>query len=637
MKKLFSAIVLLANSAFLFAGDGDYAVSKISADLLKNAHVVKRMEERIFEISSLTKVKLYEKFAITVLDENGDDYAVLFRRYDKLRSIESIDGRLYDATGKKIKSLKKSEIEDRSGTSSESLMEDDRIKIHSFYYKVYPYTVEYEVEISMNNTYNFPNWIPQPADNYAVEESSCSVICPVEFTFRYKAFNYNGGPAITQAKDKKTYKWEIKNLLALVEEFAEPDWRTITTCVFFSPDRFQIDNYSGDLSSWQNFGKFISELNEGKDKLPDVVKQQVHQLTDGLTNTKEKIKVLYEYLQKNTRYISIQLGIGGLQPFDATYVATKSYGDCKALSNYMYSLLKEANIRSNYTLIKSGVNEKYFMPDFPSDQFDHIILSVPLEKDTIWLECTNQTLPAGYLSAFTADRYALAIDGNAGKLVHTPKYNMNENSQIRNVKAKLEDDGSLSTVILTKYKGLQQDNVHGLINNLSKEKVKDALNEELDFATYDVNKFDYTQSKTWDPSIEERLDVFVSNYATITGKRLFINPNVTNRSQRKLKNDEDRKCDIELSLEYKDLDSVEIEIPGGYEPESIPQPVNIETEFGKYSSTVKLMGNKISYYRKREQYSGTFPAKDYADLVKYYDSIYKADRNKIVFVKKEGN
>ena len=78
-----------------------------------------------------------------------------------------------------------------------------------------------------------------------------------------------------------------------------------------------------------------------------------------------------------------------------------------------------------------------------------------------------------------------------------------------------------------------------------------------------------------------------------------------------------------------------LRISKGYEPESIPTPVNIETKFGKYSSTTKLVGNKIFYYRLREQYSGTFPAKDYADLVKYYDSVYKADRNKIVFVKKE--
>jgi hypothetical protein len=637
MKKLFFIMTLLVVKVSLFANDGDYAVSNIPPALLKNAHVVKRMEEQRFEISSLTRTRLYEKFALTILDENGDDYAILLRRYDKLRSIQSIEGRLYDANGKKIKSLKKGDVEDRSGVSGESLMEDARIKIHSFYYKVYPYTIEYEVETSFNNTYMFPDWIPQQAENYAVEESACIVVCPSEFAFSYKSFNYSGEPMIKQEKDTKTYSWEIKNLPPVVNEFASPDWQTITTCVFFRPDRFQIEGYAGAMTSWKSIGEFQYQLNKGRDQLPDNIKKQVHQLSDGIADPKEKVKVLYEYMQKNTRYISIQLGIGGLQPFDANYVATKSYGDCKALSNYMYSLLKEANIKSCYTQIRAGRGEKFFMPDFPSDQFDHIILCVPLQKDTMWLECTEQTLPAGYLGDFTEDRYALAVDEDGGKLVHTPKYGMNENVQVRNIKAKLDEDGSLNSMVFTKYTGLQQDGVHGIINHLSKDKVKEYLNDELDFATYDVNKFDYKETKSWSPAIEETLDVYVSNYATITGKRLFINPNVMNRSQRKLKEQEERKYDIQLSNSYKDIDSVEIEIPKGYAPESVPQAVNIETEFGKYYSNIKLVDNKILFYRTREQYSGTFPAKDYAGLVKYYDSIYKADRNKIVLIKKETN
>src|SRR5258705_5301746 len=137
------------------------------------------------------------------------------------------------------------------------------------------------------------------------------------------------------------------------------------------------------------------------------------------------------------------------------------------------------------------------------------------------------------------------------------------------------------------------------------------------------------------PEIEEKLDLYVSNYASITGKRLFILPNVMNRSNTKLKTDEERKYDIVLHHEYKDIDSVEIEIPKGYEPESLPQAVNIETKFGKYSSATKLSNDKIGYYRVMEQYSGSFPAKDYAGLVKFYDAIYKADRNKVVLVRNE--
>src|SRR5436190_5010380 len=424
-------IIALLTGIFAHAGDGDYAISKIPQDLLKNANAIKRMDETILEISSLNKVKWYQKFAVTVLNENGDQYAQLYRSYDKLRSVESIEGRLYDANGKKLKNLKKTDIQDLSGISEISLYEDSRVKFHSFYYKAYPYTVEYEVQVVFNNTYLFPDWIPQYDEKVAVEQSSYSLICSSNFKFHYKPFNYPGDPKVTEEKNDNVYKWEIKNLSPMADQFASPPWETRTTCVFFSPDKFEISGYSGEAGSWDNLGRFQYELNKGRDQLPPAIKQTVHALTDQVVDPKEKIRILYEYLQKNTRYISIQLGIGGFQPFPASEVATKSYGDCKALSNYMYALLKEANIKSCYTEIKSGKDEKFFMPDFPSDQFDHIILCVPLRIDTVWLECTSQALPAGYLGGFTADRFALAVDVNGGKLVHTPKYGLTDNVETR--------------------------------------------------------------------------------------------------------------------------------------------------------------------------------------------------------------
>ena len=389
------------------------------------------------------------------------------------------------------------------------------------------------------------------------------------------------------------------------------------------------------MNNWQEFGKFVYSLKQGRDQLPENVKQAVHQLSDNITDPKEKIGKLYEYLQKNTRYISIQLGIGGWQPFDAKYVATKAYGDCKALANYMYSLLKEAGITSFYTLIKAGKNANKVMPDFPSQQFNHVILCVPLQKDTVWLECTSQTIPAGYLGEFTCDRYALLINEDGGALVRTPKYGMKENLQTRNIKATLDEEATLQVKVITRYAGLQQDLYHDLIHSLSKDKVKEFLHEELDFATYEISSFDYKEAKSSLPSVEESLDIAVSNYANITGKRLFIMPNVMTRTHRKLPADEERKYDIELGFEFKDVDTVEINLPAGYTTESMPQDVSVSSKFGKYNCSVKLSGNQLIYYRSIEHYGGRFPAKDYAELVKFYQTIYKADRNKVVLVKNQ--
>ena len=635
MKKLLSIAVLF----FLFnspvcAGEGEYAVSKIPAALFKNSDLVIRLEEEFVEIQSLEKLVYKHHYVITVLNEEGAKYAGLVEWYDKFLDIKSIDGVLYDANGNKLKTLKGKDIEDFSGSSSD-LADDNRYKKHNFYYKVYPYTIEYSIETVKKETMFFPSWRPVWNENISVEKSNFSIKVPKDYLLRYREFNYPSTVSMKDEGDKKIYSWQLLNFVAIKKEYAAPTWTKITPTVLLAPSKFMIEDYSGDMTDWKELGKFQNALNKGRDILPAAVKQKVGELIKNSTSLEEKTKILYNFLQSTTHYISIQLGIGGWRPFEASSVASKAYGDCKALSNYMSALLKEAGIKSYYTLIMAGDNEADIITDFPSLHFNHAILCVPDQKDTIWLECTSQTRAAGYMGSFTGNRHALLITEDGGKVVTTPVYRIKDNLQIRNIKAVLDEDATLRVKSNSSYKGMHQDDLQMMINGLSKDKVKESLHEQLDFATYNINDFKYIEIKSALPAIEESLDITVNNYATITGKRLFIVPNIMTRTKRKLSADVERKYDIQLGFEYKDIDTVEIELPKGYFPEAVPQDVSIVSKFGKYNSSVKLTGDKITYYRSYEHNSGRFPAKDYTELVKFYETIYKADRNKVVLVKNE--
>ncbi|HPG12274.1 MAG TPA: DUF3857 domain-containing protein [Chitinophagaceae bacterium] len=619
----------------LLAGEGEYAVSKIPKSLIKNANAVLRLEEVRLHIVNTGQTVITNHYVITILNENGDRWSDFYEYYNKFREVESVEGFLYDAYGNQIKKIKKKDIEDISGVSDNNLIDDTRYKRHNFYYRNYPYTVEYISEVKNKGTLFFPNWFPQAGERLSVEKSTMRVICDQDYQFRYKAFHYNEPPKISYENGDKITTWVKTELPAIVRESYSPLWHDIAAGVILGPSDFEVQGYKGNMATWQDFGKFVYTLKQGRDQLPDDVKQTIHQIADGVKDPAEKISKLYKYMQDNTRYISIQLGIGGWQPFDATYVASKKYGDCKALTNYMYSLLKEAGINSYYTLVRAGDYDNYITDDFPSQQFNHVILCVPLEKDSMWLECTSQTLSAGYLSGFTSDRYVLLIDEQGGKLVRTPKYGIKENIQLRKIEAKLDAEGALQIKATNHYTGLQQDDIHGLVNHLSKDKVKKILHEELDFATYDVNEFNYQEQGSSLPFINESLDISAWNYATITGKRLFIIPNVMTRTSRKLSYDSTRKYDIILHTEYEDVDSVTIELPGKYDKESMPKPVDIDTKFGHYTCSVNLADNKLYYYRNFRSYSGRFPAKDYSELVDFYNAIYKADRSRVVLVKKE--
>lgn len=630
-------LFLLLISTAAFGGDPQYPVSAIPAQLLKNADVVLRKEEQIIRLIDLKDLRVTHRYAITVLNENGDKKAVFVDGYDKSSQITDLSGALYDASGKQLRKLKNSEVQDLSAVSDNDMASDSRIKAHSFYHKVYPYTVEYEVEYRHRKTAFLDSWVPQGMSNLAVEQSRFTVTVPENYDLRFRAFNYPGEPLKSAEKGTKTFVWEVKDLKGIPNEPEAAHWRNRATVVYLAPSEFSFDNYTGKMSTWDDFGKFMIALNAGRDVLPDKTKAEVHALTDGLKDPKEKIKTLYQYMQKHTRYISIQLGIGGWQTFDANYVATKGYGDCKALSNYMYSLLKEVGIRSHYTLVKAGSGETDFIEDFAFSQFNHIILCVPLAKDTTWLECTNQDIATGYLGSFTSNRPVLIIDETGGKLVRTPNYTMEQNLQIGHLTATINPTGDLAGKSEIRYTGLQQDWARDFIHNVTPEKQLERLKERLNLPSYDIRKFQYKEylDEKPVPAVDETLDITVASYASISGKRLFLVPNVLNRSTTKYSADEERIADIQFKIAYRDADTVSLTIPEGYKPEAVFPELVHESKFGKYTAKVKVDGTKVTYTRSFEKKAGIFPAKDYGLLEEFYDKIYKADRSRIVFVKAE--
>jgi hypothetical protein len=150
-----------------------------------------------------------------------------------------------------------------------------------------------------------------------------------------------------------------------------------------------------------------------------------------------------------------------------------------------------------------------------------------------------------------------------------------------------------------------------------------------------VEKSHYEEEKGALPSVKEYLHVVSPNYANITGRRLFINPNLFDRSNFRLPQDSARQYDFIKDEAFRDIDSITIHIPAGYQPETVPQDTHIESRFGKFTASVKVMEDKILYYRSWEESMARFPPSDYDGLVKFYEQLYKSDHNRIVLVKKE--
>lgn len=614
-------------------GDPKYPVDAIPEKLKQNANAVVREDQMVFTISSSSSAKLHVYFAATILNEKARNFSFQYVNYDKLRKVTSINGAIYNAKGELIKRLKNSDFIDRS--AFDGMYSDNRAKIADLSSPTYPYTVEFEYDLTYKYLFNIDGTTIIPGGHVGVEHAFYQIIYPAELKPRYRAYNISQKPEITSdGKGNESVTWDFRDMkpIPLEPYISEAE---VLPHIDAAPTQFEYDGYQGRMDTWESFGQWIKTLNDGRGVLPEKTRMVVARLTTDLNSTEEKARVLYEYIQNRTRYVSIQLGIGGYQPFEARVVDETGYGDCKALSNYMVALLAEAGVKANYTLILAGRDRDDIDADFPSSQFNHVVVSIPNSGDTLWLECTSQSFPFGYLGRFTSNRHALSISDDGARIVKTPAYPPEDNIQSRSAVVKVEPDGNAVAKVTTSLSGLQYENggLAFVIASGANDQEK-WIREDTQIPNFDLVHYAFKQQKERIPVATVELDLHLRSFASVSGKRMFITPNLMNRSTFIPENNDDRQAEYTRRWGFVDYDTITYELPESLYPEFLPEPVKISSSFGEYESTISMVGGKVVFIRKLMIRDGRFPASGYPELSEFYRKINKADNGKLVLLNK---
>jgi len=628
----------IALIVFLFAHYSfaqNFPVGLIPEDLKSNANVVVRQRDQTFTIITKSKATLHVYEVFTILNSKGKSYAEEEIDYDRLRKVTLFSGVVYDAAGKVIKKLKSNEIKDESMYDG-SLYSDNRLKSADLSQSIYPYSVEFEYEIEYKYLFDIPGITILPEEKISVESTSYVLLYPKELTPRYIALNTDVKPSVkTIRDDKESASWNFKNIKATISEPLSPSRQELSPAIKAAPVQFEFEGYAGKMNSWMEFGQWINSLNKGRNELPGATKQRILELTATAKTTEEKAKILYEYLQNRTRYVSIQLGIGGYQPFPATLVDQVGYGDCKALSNYMLALLEAVNVSANYALIRGGENEPALRTGFPSSQFNHAVVAVPNGADTIWLECTSQTNPFGYQGSFTGNRKALMVTNEGAKVVNTTRYMSGKNIQSRKAEVSVEVTGDAKAKVRTTYEGLQYENndLNYIIRGAYDDQKK-WLQKTIDIPSFDIGSFTMTEQGNRFPSATVQTDIVLKRFGSASGKRIFITPNLMNRSTFIPQKVENRTTNVVIRTGYEDTDSIQYHFPATLYPEFSPDPIFIKSRFGEYKSSFQFNDGILIYTRQIKMIEGVFPADSYDELIEFFRNVNKADHLKIVLMNK---
>jgi len=632
--RIICGIIFLSCCNFLTAKEIKYPVSAIPAILKENSHTVMRLYKQEIEIKSEKSVTVNVTEVRTILNKNGEHDCYFIELYNSLNKISNIKGKVYNESGEKIKNLANDDVIDQSYITGYTLYDDNRIKYLDPKHLTYPFTVEYTYQIDLKQTLFLPEW-NHGRENTSYQNSIFIIKAPKDYSFRYKEYNLAKTCIKTLEDGKDVYMWNLNNLVAKNDEPLSSDVSPNFPVVKLGANKFEVADTKGSSESWKNLGIWATELIDKKDLLPESTKVKMREITNSCKNDYERVKVIYEYMQQKTRYVSIQVGIGGWQPFDAETVDKNSYGDCKALANYTKALLSTVGIKSYYTLVNAGANANKIDKDFPSSQFNHVIVCVPIKQDTLWLECTSQRMPCGYNGNFTDDREVLIIDGENSKLIHSRIYSATENCINRKTTVNLIDDESGEATSKAQYIGLSYEKIAPIFYADDAEKVK-KLTQSIELPTFTMKKFFYTENRTKTPSFEENINLTFSNYIRKMGDIILLPLNFMNKLSSMPDKVRNRKTAMSIRRSYMENDTVIYQLPVGYQVTEMPEKSDLNSVFGKYSTTTFQTENKITYIRRYELFKGDFPASSYTDFRDFQEQIATSDEV-VVSLKKTKN
>ncbi|MGA6120850.1 DUF3857 domain-containing protein [Sphingobacterium anhuiense] len=620
--------------ALLFFSHGNaqtnWDVANIHEALKKDATIVIRNEEQFLDIKGINAAKYDYKITATIFSKAGDDFAAMEEVYDKFSTIYNIKAVLYDATGKKIKEYKSSDIKDQSLISGFSIFEDNRLKSLKFVSNSYPYTIEYSFSQDFKGLLYFPQWRDLKDFGVSVEKSSYCIQKDKNYQMKYLS---STGLKVdsTSIGGKIRYKWESSQVPALAKEPMAIGIDNLSSWVKASPNLFEYDGSTGNFDNWNNFGQWIYKLNEGGNQLPEAFKIKIRDLTQAARTPEEKMRILYQYLQQNTRYVSVQLGIGGFRPVLAEKVATVNYGDCKGLSNFMKAMLNEVGINSHLVMIGNGkpsLNAQYSS----IGQANHMILAVPIGKDTTFLECTSPYYPMGFIGYGNSNRNVLLVTEAGGKLVKTPAYNASQNYQVSKTKIKFNNENDIDVLINTSYGNSQfEDNLRKTVLEPSEQKKRALENSNIPIETFGYYKCD--QKDKTKPELVEELSFKSKPLLSKGGDKYFLLLNQMNRREAVPIKIADRKTFFSVPYAYEDKDEIVFELPQGYQIDFIPKDILIESDFGIYTATFEKKDGLLIYSRTQKMNDKIYPPEKYSEYVDFYKKIVQADKQKAVITK----
>lgn len=594
------------------------------------------------------KMKRRERVVYKILRSNGEGYGAVHKDFTPQSRITAMHGWCIPALGKDFEVKDKDIIETAiSNVDGGELISDVRRKFMLIPAAVPGNIVGYEIEQELEPYEMTDEWDMQ--DTIPVREARYTVRLPAGWS--YRTFWLNHGDVAPVEVTPGQWQWVATDLKPVRIERRMPPWQGIAARMVVSLQ--PPDGKGGGFQSWRDVGVWYLGLTSGRRDPSPPLREKVQQLTSSATDPLAKMRALAAFVQKDIRYVGIELGVGGVQPRPASEVLTHGYGDCKDKVTLLSAMLKEVGVESHYVLINTE-RGSVGAGTPPNMGFNHAIIAIQLPAGVdkaqlpalithrtlgpvLFFDPTNPLVPLGYLPGGLQANYGMLVTPGGGELIALPQTAGALNGVVRTAKLTLDDNGTLRGDVVETWSG---DGAAGQRWSLrTAQQDVDQIKPVESMLTHSLSEFQILHAgvanvRNLEKPLIWNYTVEIPRYPRVAGDLLIIRPRVFgSMSSGLLETRDPREHPIEFEAPILNTDLFEITLPSGYVPDSLPPAVKEDLGSVTYHSSTTFSGKVLRYTRSLEVKELSVPVAKAQALKEFFRAIEGDERNSAVLKK----
>lgn len=465
-----------------------------------------------------------------------------------------------------------------------------------------------------------------------------NLTAPANYQLFIEAVDLTGGKLEDKGDGKSRWQWRRENFAA-----RELELGTIGA-TDFSP-RLAVTSFK----NYEELGAAYWENAKTKAVVTPAVQKLADEITKNISDPKEQAAAIYEWTNKNIRYLLVILGRGGWISHSTEQILANGYGDCKDYTTLLQALLAAKNIESHPFLINSDGG--FWSPGVAApDFFNHAILYIP--SLNMFADATAPNTRLGLLPQVLLGKSGFLGGQRTGKIT-IPLGKPEDNQLLSEANVTFTADGSVRAVSKNSYVGRAEMFFRPIFAD-SRLQNSDAFVKVL-LAMHGINGTGRLL-KISDPhsvgaSFDIEAEINLNDYTTfLPNGKLTVPIAITLHNPLMLEmlvTEEQRKNDLTFGATTI-RQSYTMRFPDKVSIAVLPLTVKFENVAGHYRSEFKTNGNSVVLTRELVVIKDLFTPKDYPALrelvkkaVEDYNSeiAYRADgsflRNKSTAMRKQ--